>query len=189
MKKAQLLEWGIITIGLIFGYKFFEGVINALVQLLYSFQGVGSGDIAGFLLPLLFMIVIYAVSFVLLIKRSGQIASYFLEDNSNETLPVKIGKKTLLQVILISICLITILANIPDLILYLYESFKEKVGRYNPENDYTSSLQWHQFKLNVIQVVFSAVIIYFSRDISQWFLRKKEIDELSFESDTQNQQK
>jgi preprotein translocase subunit SecY len=193
MKKIQLLEWGIITIGLIFGYKFFESFITSVVQVLYSFAGDGGlrDRLSDFLLPIVFMLIIYGVCFVLLIRRSGQIATYLSDkDNgNNDPLPIRIGEKGLLRVILISICLITILSNVPGMLLYLFESFKEKAGRYDPDAAAANPLQWHQFKADAIQVVIAAVAIFFSKDISKWFLRKKELDELVFESGTQNEQK
>ena len=39
MKRAQLIEWGIIVIALIFGYKFFEAIITLFIQLIYGFDG------------------------------------------------------------------------------------------------------------------------------------------------------
>jgi|CXWL01.1.fsa_nt_gi ABC-type Fe3+ transport system permease subunit len=186
MRRVQLIEWGIITIALIFGYKFFEGIFTALVQIFYSFQGM-PGDVIGVLLPTVFMITVYAVCFVLLIKRSGSLATYLHGNGEHEPIPVKIGKKALLQVILIGICLVTILTNIPEIILYLFESFKDKVGRHNPIGDNTNTALWHQFKLAAIQVVVAVVAIFFSPDISNWFIRNKEVDELSFESGNENQ--
>ena len=32
MKRIQLIEWGIIAISLIFGYKFAEGMISVVIQ-------------------------------------------------------------------------------------------------------------------------------------------------------------
>ena len=139
MKRVQLIEWGIVTIGLIFGYKFFEGIFTALVQIFYSLQGMQE-DILVVLLPTVFMITIYAVCFVLLIKRSGQLATYLQGNSGNETIPIKIGKKALLQVILICICLVTILTQIPEIILYLFESFKDEIGKKRSEGFNSSSL-------------------------------------------------
>lgn len=185
MKRIQLIEWGIITIALIFGYKFFESIFSALVQIFYSFQGVNE-DILEILIPSILMIVAYAVCFILLIKKSGQLASYLQGIDNNEVISVKIGKKSLLQVILIAICITTVLSNIPGMLLYLFDSFREKVGPNNRDIVTTGPFRWHQFKLGAIQIIVATVVIFFSKDITNWFLRKKEIDELSFDSDTQN---
>ena len=185
MKRVHLIEWGIITIALIFGYKFFEGIFTALVQIFYSLQGMG-GDIFEVLLPTVFMIVIYAVCFVLLIKRSGQLATYLHGQGGEETIAIRIGKKALLQVILIGICLVTIITTIPGIILYLFESFKEGIGKRNMDGNTADPFGWHQFKLSAIQLLIALVIIFFSRELAGWFIRNKEVDELSFESDPEN---
>jgi hypothetical protein len=185
MKRVQLIETGIIIIALIFGYKFFESIFTALVQIFYSFEGM-QDDILKMLVPTIFMIAIYAVCFVLLVKRSGQLATYLQGNENNDNIPIKIGKKSLLQVILISICIFTILANIPGMILYLVEAFKEKAGRYNPDNINNNSFQWHGFKVDAIQVIVAIVVIFFSKDITNWFLGKKETDELTFDSNPES---
>lgn len=183
MKRVQFIEWGIITIALIFGYKFFEGFITALVQIFYSVQ-VMPGDIFEVLLPTIFIIVIYAVCFVLLIRRSGQLATYLNNKGGNETIPMKIGKKALLQVILISICLVTIITHIPEILLYLFESFKNKIGRHLPGDSNMNPDGWHSFKLAAIKVIVALVVIIFSKNICDLLIRKNDVDELSFDFDT-----
>ncbi len=185
MKRVQLIEWGIITIALIFGYKFFEGIFTALVQIFYSLQGMTEG-IFEVILPTIFMVVIYAVCFVQLIRRSVQLATYFHGSGGDETISIKIGKKALLQVILIGICLVTIITQIPEIILYLFESFKDQIGRRQPDDSNINFVGSHQFKLAAIQVIVASVVIFFSKDISNWLVRNKEVDELSFDSDTEN---
>ncbi|NOT52050.1 MAG: hypothetical protein HOP10_12325 [Chitinophagaceae bacterium] len=181
MKRIQLIETGIIVVGLIFGYKFFEGIFSLLIQVFYGFQ-FGGEDIFETLLPTILMCAAYAICFVLLIRRSGQLATYLGKNMTGEQIAIKIGKKSLLQVTLIGICLATIIANIATILLYLFETFKNEVGRKSFIEERTTGVSGYTFKLTAIQTIVAIVTIYFSKDISAWFVRKNEVDELTFSS-------
>jgi ABC-type Fe3+ transport system permease subunit len=185
MKRVQLIEWSIITIGLIFGYKFFESIFTAIVQIFYSFQ-TSSSDIASVFLPTFVFITIYAVSFIILIRKSSQIAAYLSRDQENDSIPIKINKKPLLQVILIGICVATVLSNIGNVVIYLFETFKNEIGR-RPENFDSNSVEKYRFKTSAVQTIAAILVIYFSKDISNWFVRKNEVDELTFDSNDETQ--
>ncbi len=184
MKRAQLIEYSILIIGLIFGYKFFESILSAIVQIFYSFQN--SGDFFDALLPTLLFVAVYAICFVILIKRSGQIATYISKDSANETIAVKIDKRSLLHVILIGIAAVTILSNIAEIILYLFDTFKKEVGGRNMYDSDTSPVSKYQFKTAAVQTIIGLVVLYFSKDICGWFIRKNEADQLTFESTNEN---
>ena len=178
MKRTQLIEWGIITVALIFGYKFFESLFSILVQVVYDF---GREDQGKFLLRLVILTGIYALAFVLMIRKSSQIAVWLNGPADNDTLGIKISKRSLLQVILIGICAVTILSKIAEIVLYLFETFKQEVGRrHEPDDNFANS---YRFKLAAIETIVAFVILYFSKDISNWFIRKNEVDELIFESE------
>lgn len=186
MKKVQLIEWGIITMGLIFGYKFVETIFSAIVQVFYSFQE-NYGDISAGIVPILVMAIIYAICFVGLIRKSSQIAFYIHGNSSNqENVPIKIGKKALLHVILICICIATIVPNLADILLYLFESFKQEAGKRDFSEFGNGKVSNYTFKLAATQTIIAVVILYFSKDISSWFIRKNEVDELTFDSNPEN---
>jgi hypothetical protein len=115
MKRIQLIEYGIVVIGIIFAFKFFESVFSGLIQLFYYFQA-GGGAIS-VLLPTVIMIAVYGISFITIIRRSHQIALYLSGKDSKEDLHLKIGKRPLLRVILIGICVAAILSNLAEVIL------------------------------------------------------------------------
>ena len=186
MKRIQLIEWGIVTIGLIFGYKFFTSVFTAVVQLFFRFQG-GENNFEKILLNTILLTAIYAVSFVILIRKSRQIAVYISGMSANESVPIKIGKHSLLQIVLISICLAAILSDIPQVLIYLFEAFKGETGRNDiPVYEY-NKVTGFAFKVAAIQTIAASVVLYFSKDISGWFIRKNEADELIFESEPENE--
>jgi hypothetical protein len=180
MKRTQLIEWGLITVALIFGYKFFEYTISFLVQVLYAFGEIDLGKLA---LRFLLICGAYATGFFILIRKSSQLASWINGPVENDSINIKINKQSLLQVILIGVCSATILANIAEIISYLFEIFKQEVGRSHDPIDNKDSN--HLFKLAAIRTIIAFVVLYFSKDISNSFLRKNEADKLTFESETE----
>ncbi len=186
MKRVQLIEYGIITIGLIFGYKAFESFFATIIQLFYMFGGIGIDDI-GSLQPTFLILTAYTVCFILLIRRSGQIAVYLAGMSSSENVPFKIGKRSLLQVVLIGICAATILTNLAEVMLYLFETFKQEAGRRNTGNEGTS-VSKYMFKVAAVRSIIAFVVLYLSKDISNWFIRKNEVDELTFDTTIETQE-
>ncbi|HMT75117.1 MAG TPA: hypothetical protein PKA77_13680 [Chitinophagaceae bacterium] len=184
MKRIQLIQYGIVVIGLIFGYKFFESIFSAIIPLLFSFDGQFSGDIE-FLGPLIFAIILYGIAFVLLIRNSNQIATMLNKNAENETLEIKVGKKALLHVILLSMCLITIILSIPDIIIYLFEAFKNDIGRRNPDSVSIDFVRKPAFYVALLKAVTASVALAYSKEISGWFIRRTEADDLVFDSTPQ----
>ena len=187
MKKDQLIEYGIITIGLVFGYKAFDSLFVAIIQIFYLFGGISGNDIGAFL-PSLFILAAYTACFILLIRNSRQIAIYLGGIPPGENVPFKIGKRSLLQVVLIGICVATILSGVAEIILFLFDFFKQEAGRRNFIDNNNTGVNTYVFKLAAIRTIIAIVILYFSKDISGWFIRKNEADELTFESEPEKDQ-
>ncbi len=187
MKRSQLIEWGIVTIGLIFGYKFFEGVFTALVQIFYGFQA-GGIDMFSVMLPTLILVAIYGVFFIMVIRKSSQIASYLAGTEKQEAVPLKIGKRSLLQIVLIALCVATVLSDVAEILLYLFETFKNEAGRKRYFETDTTTVTKYAFKIAAIQTIVALVVLYFSKEISGWFIRKNEADELTFDSSPEKEQ-
>lgn len=181
MKRIQLIDWGIVTIGLIFGFKFFEGMFSLFAQILYDFDGFATGS---GLVKLLILCAAYAALFLFLIRKSAEIANWINGAVKNEPIGFNIDKHSLLQVVLIALCVATILSNMADIVLYLFETFKNEAGRFHEPVDTTFSK--HRFKVTAIETIVAFVIMYFSKDISSWFIRKDKTAELTFESDPEN---
>ena len=140
----------------------------------------------GLLFSNLLIIAIYAVCFIFLIRRSRQIALYISGTSAGENVPVRIGKQSLLQVILIGICAATIIHKITEILIYLFEIFKEEAGRNTYNENSGSKVSKYTFKIAAIQTIVALVVLYFSKDISGWFVRKNEADELTFDSNSEN---
>ena len=170
MKRAELIEWGIIAITLIFGYKFLEAIITLLFQLIYGFDG---RLIMADMVRIILVIGIYAAFFIILVKNCNKIAT-------------TLSPRAMLQVILIAIWA-TILCNIADIIYYIFESFKNDIQRNRFLEDNTSLLPAkYIFIVKCIQVVVALLVIYLSKNISDLLIHKNEADELVFDSKTEN---
>jgi hypothetical protein len=184
MKRVEFIEWGIIAVSLIFGYKFFEAVFGLFVQIIYQFD---RHDLVEGLIRYLLVIVIYAVGFILLIRNSRKAALYLNGPVTDDALPFRINKQSLLQVILISICAATVLSSIAEILLYIFELFRKDVGGrgvYDKDN-YTPNSYF--FKQEAIKAIVAVVVICFSKDIAGWFIRRNEPEELVLESNPETE--
>ena len=181
MKRAELIEWGIIVIALIFGYKFLEGIITLIIQIIYGFDNT---LIMSDMLRFIVIIGLYAAFFIVLIKFAGKIAEAISPPPSSADDPaIKIGKRSMLQVILIAICSITILSNIADIIYYIFDAFRSSAGRRGFTDPPTSYLPGpYQLTVKIIQLFIAVIVIIASKNICELLVRKDEADELVFDS-------
>lgn len=184
MKRTQLIQYGIVVIGLIFGYKFFESIFSAIIPLLFTFDGRYGGDLE-FLGPTIFVIILYGAAFVLLIRNSSQIATMLNKNAENETIEIKIGKKALLHIILLSMCLLTIILSIPDIVIYLFTAFKNDIGRRRMDTIPEEIIRKPAFYIAALKAIIAGVALAYSKEISGWFIRRTEADDLVFDSTPQ----
>jgi hypothetical protein len=186
MKRAQLIEWGIIVIALIFGFKFLEGCISLIIQFSYAF---GEPDIATTLLPVILVLGLYAAGFFLVIKNSHKLAIYLAGSDSPDTnISLRIGKRSMLQVILIGICCFTILSRLADIIYFLFPAFRHEVrgNRLLDLSANSTSPDKITFVIDLIAIILAMIIIYASKNIADWMIRKNEPDELILDSSPEN---
>jgi hypothetical protein len=185
MKRIHLIEWGIITIALIFGYKFFETIFSLIIQFVNGFYG---DDVAESILKILFIAGLYAGMFIVLLRNSFSIAKKVTPaESQGETLPVKIGKRALTHVILLGLCLYSLLTTITRIILYLFNTFKQEVGNRGIYDDAPQAISKYDFQLAAGQAIVALIVLYFSKDIVNWFIRKNEADELVLDSKPENE--
>ncbi len=179
MKRAQFIEWGIIVVAIIFGYRTFESIISLLVQIIFT---IDERIMVPEILKTLLAIAINAVAFIVLIKNSKRIAGYLDRPATEpaDALKINIGKRSLLQVILVAICLETILSDISYLLLYVFDAFKnhDGFGDFFPGR--------HNLVADIIQVVLAVIIIAVSKKIADVLIPRNEADELVFDSTPEN---
>jgi hypothetical protein len=178
MKRTQLIEYGLVIIGIIIGYKFLEGLIFLVTQL-FERPGPYSKSLINYLL----FSVVYLFAFILLLRNSRRIARWLNGSAENDTLPLKVSKESLLQVALIAICILTVLSHIAEILLYIFQSFKKEVqGNRGSDSDISE----FRFKMAAIQSGFAIIILCFSQQVSSWFIRKDDLEKLSFDSTVEN---
>lgn len=187
MKRVQLIEWGIITIGLIFGYKFMEGMISVVIQFI-SAMVLDSLDIM-VMVPSLIITIIYLAILIGAIRYSRNIAAYINgAENAEDTINLKIGKRSLIHIILITLCAFTILNNIANVLYNLYATFKSEVNSRGIDNDLFMQKSNPAVSLIIpcIQIVAAIIVIAYSKKIADLVLPKSELDELVLDSKPEN---
>lgn len=178
MKRVQLIEWGLVTIGLIFGYKFFEGVFSLVSQLIFQFD---RGSLGYGLFLIIILCVLYFVAFIVIIRESPKIAQKINGNSPNDTLPIKITRQSLIQVVLIGIAMATVISKAGNVLIYLFELFKNKAS--NSGYDSGNYFLKERFMQEAAQTIFALVALFFSKDISGWFINSKEPEQFTFESE------
>jgi hypothetical protein len=131
MRKNQVIQIAILIIALICGYKSFEYLAGAIIIALFEFGNryTGSWD---FVIRYIIFLAIYCVAFFLLIRYNKQIADYIdkqaAPDTSanSEVVPLRIEQSNLLYIVLIALCLITLIEDVPVIILSVYNYFKKE---------------------------------------------------------------
>jgi hypothetical protein len=135
------------------------------------------------MLPIFILIAVYAVGFVILIRKSHQIANYLGAFSENERFPVKINKISLLHIVLIALGIIVVIENIAEVLIYAYESFRSEVGRSSFLEGRMRSVGKDRFTVVAVQTIIAFIIIYFSKPISNWFFGNDPVEELTLESE------
>ena len=182
MKRSQLIEYGIITVGLVCGYKFLENGLSVLFQLAYFFAE-GPVERLSILLPTFVLLAVYGICFIVLIRRSGQVATWLQGDIPNEQLAIKIDSKTLLYIVLTGIMIASIINHVPNVLIYLYESFRNEISSKNLFTARETTVTKSEFLLSSLQLIIALIAIYFARTITGCLNRKKATNELTFQSE------
>ena len=182
MKRSQLIEYGIITVGLVCGYKFLENGLAVIFQLVY-YLSEGPADRLSILLPSFVLLTVYGICFILLIRRSGQIASWLQSESPNDQLAIKLDIKSLLYIVLVGVTISSTINHIPKAIIYLFESFKNEVSSKNLFTTRETTVTKNEFILSALHLVIATIAIYFARNITGWLIRKTPVDELTFQSE------
>jgi hypothetical protein len=175
MKRVQLIEIGILSVALICGYKFFESLISTIITTLYQFT-YGYPEPWTFIFQYLIFTAIYFTAFFLLIKYCKWIADYIdkkgqqpITDAESDTINISLQQSSLLFIILVAVCLITLIAEIPVILISVYNYFKKEAGGLR-----RGSVDDLNFKSAAIKFIFTLIILFYARSISSWFSRQSD---------------
>ncbi len=187
MKKTQLIEIGILAVALICGYKFFETLISSAFSILYQF-GYGFEGSWFAIFQYLLIAGIYLGAFVILVKKRTWIAYYIDkqgEPNSNvseqDTINIDLRQDNLLFIILVALCLITFVTELPSILIGIYNYFKTEVS--NGDKTITNNMIENvNFKSAAIKLVIAAIVLYYARPITNLFNKPSDQDDLVVKS-------
>jgi hypothetical protein len=185
MKRTKLIEYTLIVIAAIFGYNFFESLFGVFAQVILSLNNRNI-DLQKEFIPYLILGGGYFLLFFLIIRKCREIAIYLNGNNPEEIVPIKIGKKATLHLIILGICITTILNVLPDLLIYLYDSLKTKRMEQQYE-DFSFRLDQEKFIVKIIRLVIAVIIMVTSKEIAQWFLKNDGKEELILEAETKDE--
>jgi ABC-type Fe3+ transport system permease subunit len=181
VKRIELIEWGIIVISLILGFNFLTGFLSVIVRVI-SFGHVQ----AEALLKLLLVTALYFVTFWLLIRNSRKVARFINGPrHAEETISLVIGKRALLHVILVAVCIIAILSGIATIIYHLFDVIKNKPegrGLSSLINNFGGMGNRYSFMLAITETIIAAIVLVFSKKIAYNIIRKGDPDELTIDS-------
>jgi hypothetical protein len=172
MKRIQLIRIALIATALICGYKSLESLVAVVIALIYQFEYRYDSPVF-LIFQYILLPGIYFGAVFLVIKFNKQIASYIDKHGQTtaspdtETINIAVEHKGLLYTVLITLCLATLIAEIPTIILSIYKYFKREVGGV-PFGSATDI----DFKSPAIKFVFTLIILFDAKSISAWFSKQ-----------------
>jgi hypothetical protein len=182
MKKVQLIEIGILTVALVCGYKFFESLISIAITALYQFTS-GYGDSWTIIIQYIFLTVLYFVVFIWLVRKSKWIAGYIYNQGQlkpeflpeeDEKVNLSIQQSGLLYIILVASCLLTIIIEIPTILIYVYDYFKSIVGGLQKDlESFGKGMSYINFKVAAVKIVVTIIVLFYARPLADWFVKSR----------------
>jgi hypothetical protein len=178
MKKVQLIEFAILAISLICGYKFIEMAYNTTLSLIVQLS-VNDEYPVKYLLQSLFICGIYLGTFVLLVRNSKRLAVYIngisrkyhdFPEADEEPIPIRIGSTSLLYIILVALCLNSLIGQLPVLTRIVFHEFTTMFRNGMAERLWGDTGPGSGTIINpVIATVITCIILYFAYPLSKWF--------------------
>jgi hypothetical protein len=174
MKKVQLIEIGILAVALICGYKFFDSLVNTAITTLFYRAALGYGDSLAFIFQYLILAALYFGLFLLLVRKRTWIAGYIDKQGEpgpdpaeSDKINISLSQNNLLFIVLISLCLITLVTEIPSILIGIYNYFKKEVSWVKDP----ALREDIDFKVAAIKLVVTVILLYYARQISDWFTK------------------
>lgn len=181
MKRSHLIQIAIIAVSLICGYKAIESLAGAMITILYEFSYNDFSQ--SVIIQYILLTAFYFGIFFLSVRYNRQIADYIDKQgqstagSGSETVNLLVEQRSLLFIVIVGLCLVTLITEIPTIILSIYSYFKKEVGG----NPFGSAADI-DFKNAAVKFVFTLIILLFARLISAWFSRQISPDKTVIES-------
>ena len=173
MRKIQLVEMGIIAAVLVMGYKMITSLLALITSLLF---GMGSGisqNIMFAFLPMVLFFAFYTITFFLLARNVTRLARFICRE-ADEPMDFKLNKVSVLQVIIIAICLSSFLQTLPDVPGSIFEESSARPGA--DLEFYNRGIRMNLWN-SLIGLIMSILLLLTAKKIALFFGK----DEESFE--------
>lgn len=186
MKKTQLIEIGILAVTLICGYSFITTLASTIIAVLYQFTSEYNTD--SYLLIQYFIVtLIYLGVFIILVKKKTSIATYInqqtqpsLIDDEANSIKLTLYQHNLLYIILVAMCLVTFLKEIPEVLIGAFEYFEKESGGLRDRSSYLG--KDIDFRSAIIKLVITFIVLVFAKPISEWFGKQADADKKIIET-------
>jgi hypothetical protein len=181
MKKLQLVELGVISVGLVIGYEMITTLFSIITTLLFSF-GIHAGEnILFIILPSILFFAFYTIAFFIIGKNITPIARFFCR-NSDDLPEFNLNKAAVIHVVIIAICLSSFLRTIPGILEYFTNNFFV----YKDENyDDIELSRWNRnqttFLNSLIGFITGIILLLISKRIAAFLGKEKQAFELNNE--------
>lgn len=162
----QYAEAGIVAIILVLFYQFIIALMELLTGLLV-YMSVKVPVDGGFItFSIIFPVVLYLYVIYLLIRYRKQLARLIAgKEAEGESFSLNLSGTWLLHVAIITVCLITVLSEIPVIISYLVNGRSNEAGSENGMI-IQQTMESTVFRLAVIKAAFALVILLLSKRIA-----------------------
>lgn len=177
MKKLQLIECGIVVVGLLLLYNLLTQIFSLIFQVFYV---SGLGEPANKLLVRQVLIIagITVITYTLL-RFSRSIAGIFVRDSDTSQFAIRAGRRSLLQIALIIAGIVQLFEAVPGIVNYLGESGKPWWSEAGDPfgNDTLFKVERVGFYISIIIALFALFIIFCSGPISRLFFMNNNDDD------------
>ena len=170
MKKAELVELGLIAVLLVLGFRVFITFLDIIVAAIYTLYPSLS-EFAGYIWPNIVQLILCILGILLILKFRRQIAQYIIgKKEKNEEVPLKISKKDFLYIIIIAISITSLLASFARIVSYAFDYFKENAGCFR-KSATAGSVTIVSFKTAMVKSVLTLILFYFAKPISGYLTK------------------
>src|SRR5262245_60468692 len=120
MKRAELIEIGIIAVVLIMGFRAFESILNVIIYTLYSFSDEFN-RLATYIWSNVISLALYSLGIFFLLKNRIGVATYIAgKKEETQNVSLHIQKAELLFIIIVALCIASILSEISTILIYVF---------------------------------------------------------------------
>ena len=178
MKKTLLVEIGIIATALILGYNMIISLFTLLSTLVIMLETDIAQSLGLAILPAILVFAFYAISFFVLVRYARPLSGFICRQ-TDDTIDIRLKKASILQIVIIAVCFLTLLRTMPNVIEYLVnkatrgnEEFLDNTRTYRSNASFVNSL---------ISLVISTILLITSKNIASFFGKEEQSFEIAGE--------